>query len=222
MIFSCISTVNYNIFVNGSQIEYFNLRRDLRHGDPLSPYLFILCADVFSRLIEREKAIQGIKICNQALDISHIFFADDILFMCRANKTNVVAITRIIEQLCKGLVQLVNRNKSHVLFSKNTTTRTRSVIKSTLGLKDLKEGALYLGNNLIFGRNITKELGRLKEKVQNRIEGWQAQLLSKVGKVTLIKSVIQVIPIYTFSIFRVPLSLCKALDSLARKFWWSN
>lgn len=106
--------------------------------------------------------------------------------MSRENSTNAAAIARIMEQFCAGSGQLVNKEKSHVLFSKNTSARIRKEIKSTIGLKNLKDGALYLGNNLIIDINKYKEFRRLKDKVQVCSEGWNAQLLSKVGKVTLI------------------------------------
>lgn len=222
MVFSCLSTVKYTLLVNGNQVGTVEPRRGLRQGDPLSPYLFIICAEVLSRLAARDQSIQGIKISNHVPPISHILFADDILFMSRANAANAKAIAGIIEQFCVGSGQLVSKDKSHIFFSKNTNPRTRKEIKCILGIKDLKNGTIYLGNSLVVGRNKTKEFGRLKEKVQARLEGWQAQLLSKAGKATLIRSVVQAIPVDTFSTFKVPIFLCNDIDCLVRKFWWSS
>lgn len=56
--------------------------------------------------------------------------------------------------------------------------------------------------------------------MHNRLAGCQHKRLSQVGKATLIKSVIQAIPVYSMSTFKVPVTICKELDSLTRRFWW--
>lgn len=52
LILRCTSSVRYAILLNGEPREWFSPQRGLRQGDPISPYLFILCAEVFAGLIE--------------------------------------------------------------------------------------------------------------------------------------------------------------------------
>jgi hypothetical protein len=99
IIMNCVSTVTFAILINGRCSKSFSPQRGLRQGDPLSPYLFILCADVLSHLItnaKNEKKIKGVKVAHGAPEITHLFFADDSLMFCRANNGEVTHLTNII------------------------------------------------------------------------------------------------------------------------------
>jgi len=80
LIMKCVCTVSYRIRVNGDLSNDFKPERGLRQGDPLSPYLFLICAEGFSVLqkrAEEDEKIQGIKVCQGALSVSYLLFADD-------------------------------------------------------------------------------------------------------------------------------------------------
>ena len=69
----CISTVSYSILVNGE----IKPTRGIRQGDPLSPYLFLLCSEGLNWLIQgaaREDKIRGFSLCRSRPRISHLFF----------------------------------------------------------------------------------------------------------------------------------------------------
>lgn len=68
----------------------------------------------------------------------------------------------------------------------------------------MDQSSIYLGILLIPGRKKTKGFGRMKDKLLQRLEGWRSQLLSRAGKTTIIKSVMQSIPLHTLFTFRVP------------------
>jgi hypothetical protein len=57
----CISTPSFSILINGSPFGLFSPSRGLRQGDPLSPFLFILGSEVFSRLLFKEEAAGNLK-----------------------------------------------------------------------------------------------------------------------------------------------------------------
>lgn len=62
----------------------------------------------------------------------------------------------------------------------------------------------------------------LKGQVWKKLQGWKEKLLSQAGREVPIKSVIQVIPTYTMSCFKLSNRLIKELEVLIRKFWWGN
>lgn len=87
LIMQCVTTVSYSVLVNGSPTHSFKPACGLRQGDPLSPYLFVLCTEVLSRnlqVAENLKHFSGIKIGRKTKTISHLFFADgcNVYFQC--------------------------------------------------------------------------------------------------------------------------------------------
>lgn len=69
---------------------------------------------------------------------------------------------------------------------------------------------------------MAKEFHHIKEKTQNRLQGWTAQSRSNAKKATLIKSMTQAIPIYAMSSFLIPKGITSDLDSIIRRFWWES
>ena len=87
IIMRCLSSITYSIQINGVPQGHITPTRGLRQGDPLSPYLFLLCAEGLSSLIKKaamEDKIHGISICRRGPQLSHLLFTDDSLMFCQA------------------------------------------------------------------------------------------------------------------------------------------
>ena len=100
LVMQCLSTVTYAIKINGVPRGHIIPSRGLRQGDPLSPYLFLLCAEGLSAMLHQavqEKRLRGVSVCRRGPKISHLFFADDSLIFGRATKVEGLEILRILK-----------------------------------------------------------------------------------------------------------------------------
>lgn len=80
LIMQCVSSVSYQIMHGAKEMGPIIPSRGIRQGDPLSPYLFIVCAEGLSAIIrkyEMHNWIHGVKICRKAPMVTHMLFADD-------------------------------------------------------------------------------------------------------------------------------------------------
>jgi len=82
-IMQCITTVSYSFLLNGAAQGSVTPKRGIRQGDPLSPYLFILCSEVLTGLCRKAQQsgrLHGLRVAKGRLRVNHLLFADDTMF----------------------------------------------------------------------------------------------------------------------------------------------
>ena len=122
-ILSCLTSVSFEVLVNGGKSESFKPSRGLRQGDPLSSYLFLLGQEILSRMLDhelRQKSISGIRTGRSGPIITHVMYANDIILFSKASKKDATSIARTLDKYCLWSGQQVNKEKSGILFSKHT------------------------------------------------------------------------------------------------------
>lgn len=118
----CVTPVNYKIIRKGIEVGPIVPSRGLRQGDPLSPYLFIICAERLSSLIhhhEQAGLLHGATVARGAPSITHLFFADDCLIFFKATDQEACLVKNILTMYGSASGQIVNYNKSSISFSAN-------------------------------------------------------------------------------------------------------
>jgi hypothetical protein len=225
LVMNCVTTVRYQVKVNGDATEIIIPERGLRQGDPLSPYLFLICAEGLSAMLheaERKGSLKGIKLCKRAPSVTHLLFADDSLLLIEADRNSMQEVNRILStyEACSG--QVVNKEKSAILFSKNTKKEVKVDLMEQLNIPKEGFSGKYLGLPVYIGKSKVKAFQYLKEKVWKILQGWKQKLLSKAGKEILIKAVAQAIPVYAMACFDLTKSLCDEISSMIGRYWWSN
>ncbi|XP_058767513.1 uncharacterized protein LOC131641227 [Vicia villosa] len=221
----CVSTVEYSVNVNGNMIGPIVPGRGLRQGDPLSPYLFILCAEGLTALIRKAQNrgdIHGVKICRNASIISHLLIADDCFLFFRANTAETNVMKDILATYEEASGQAINFQKSEVYCSRIVNSDTRQELATCLGVQQVLGTGNYLGIPSMIGRSRKSALRFIKDRIWRKINSWSSRSLSQAGRETMIKSVLQSIPTYIMSLFLIPSSLIDEIEKMMNSFWWGH
>jgi hypothetical protein len=185
LIMKCVSTVSYRFCINGDLTDVVHPGRGLRQGDPIYPYIFLLCAEGFSAMLakaENDGLISGIKLAPNAPRVNHLLFVEDSLLLLEANIQCVEIIRSILQtyEECSG--QMINQEKSSVMFSSNAKRNTKNLLLQALELGAESFNGKYLGLPTYIGRSRKKCFAYIKEKIWKRIQGWKERLMSMAAK----------------------------------------
>ncbi|KAL8496805.1 hypothetical protein ACS0TY_020472 [Phlomoides rotata] len=91
-----------------------------------------------------------------------------------------------------------------------------------LGVRKVGSHAIYLGIPTAVGRSREAVFRELVNRVTKKLKDWKARVLSLAGKVTLVKSVIQAIPTYLMTCFKIPKGILEKIESAIARFLWGQ
>ncbi|KAG7576302.1 Ribonuclease H domain [Arabidopsis thaliana x Arabidopsis arenosa] len=224
-ILECVADPSMSLLWNGEKTASFQPERGLRQGDPLSPYLFVLCLERLCHLIEAAVGNgqwKPISLSRGGPKLSHVCFADDLILFAEASVAQVKVIRRVLERFCLASGQKVSLEKSKIFFSSNVSRDMERAISAESGISSTRELGKYLGMPILQKRINKTTYGEVLEKVSSRLAGWKNKTLSMAGRITLTKAVLSSIPVYSMSSILLPASTLDGLDKLARSFVWGS
>lgn len=220
----CVSSANFSILINGRPRGKFRAQRGLRQGDPLSPFLFIIVADVMGRMIEAAKergVIHGMKVGREAIHVSHLQFADDSLLFIKGTSNMVQNMMRLVHGFC-GLSGLqLNLFKSQLLginLPEELVQSTANGIGCAVGAWPMNYLGMPLGGSP-YSENFWMPV---IQKIAKRLESWKGGCLSKGGRLILINSVLEALPNFYMSLFKLPVRIAQKMEQLMRNFLWQR
>lgn len=225
LIMSCISSVSTTILFNGGTMDPIIPSRGIRQGDPLSPYIFILCMDWLGQLIEgkcAEKLWLPVKSSKSGPSFSHLFFADDLVLFAKANQTNCSTIRDVLDEFCEKSGQSVSEAKSRVFFSPNVDRDTRESLCDILGFQSTRSLGKYLGIPIRHPGSSSHDFDFILDRMKHKLAGWKANLLSMAGRAVLIQSSLSTIPAYVMQCAHLPERILSGIDRANRNFLWGT
>lgn len=222
---SCITTSSISILVNGKPTPYIQPSRGIRQGDPLSPYLFIICMETLSQLIEEETQLKKwtpIKIARVGPYLSHLLFADVLVLFAKVDITDAHSIINIFNHLSTQSGQCINLAKSKLFFSKHVSQNTKNNLASNLNIKTASIFGKYLGFPKPNLHPTSVDYQYILDLMNNRLQGWKTKFLSLSGRTMLIKSVLYSIPTHVMQNNLLPPKIIQNMDRIQRRFLWGS
>lgn len=129
---------------------------------------------------------------------------------------------RILQRFTDISGQLINYDKSAVTFSSNTRIEARVEVCAEFGVQQKLDLGKYLGMPMRVGANKTAVFGFLVDKVEQKLQAWKVQNISKAGKVTLLKTAAQSIPNFWMSLLLLPVEICTKIQLKINGYWWGE
>lgn len=221
---SYVTSSSISVLFNGSALDPFHPLRGIRQEDPLSPYLFILCMEILGAFISKKydaKLWDPVKASQWGIAFSHLFFADDLVLFATANQKNCLVVRDALESFCNLSGQKISNENSWVFFSPNVSLLERERFCDILGFHSTPYLGKYLGFP-IKHTSIPHDFSFVLERVQNRLAGWKAHLLSFAGRLVLTQSMISTIPNYVMQCSALPPKILSNIDRLSQNFLWGH
>lgn len=222
---NCVTETSLSILWNGSPLPEFRPTRGLRQGDPLSPYLFVICMEKLSHMInvkvEKNKWC-GLKVSKNGPSISHLFYADDLVIFAKDDVEACRNIMITLNLFCDMSGQRINYKKSSLFVSNNVSVSHARDLSSLCSIPLTKDLGIYLGIPMVHNRKGKHHFSHIINKMQNRLSGWKAKNLSLAGRSTLITFVMSTIPVYAMQTNLLPVTICDNINKLNRNFVWGD
>jgi hypothetical protein len=225
VVMHAVSSVNTNVKWNGARSEYFKPQRGIRQGDPLSPYLFVLCMDKLSHLILQaveEGKWRGIKAGKNGPEVSHLMFADDLLLFGVASDNQMKCVLEVLTEFCQLSGQEVSQEKTSLLLSRNVDRGIRNKLIQRSGFSVTNEFGKYLGVPLVGRAPKKHDFQYLIDQVTSKLASWKATQLSFAGRLTLAKSVMEAVPTYPMMSSKIPKACIDEIQKIQRNFIWGD
>ncbi|GJW68375.1 RNA-directed DNA polymerase, eukaryota [Tanacetum coccineum] len=211
-----------SVLVNGSPTQKFSFQQGLRQGDPLSPFLFLLVMEsLHISFVGAMEAwfFKGIQVGSfESSHMSHLFYADDAVFIGEWKEDNLRHLVCILQcfYLASGL--RINIHKCSLMGVGGVQFDEVSRGATLIGCDASKLPFKYLG--VMVGGKMARihSWDLIIDKVVARMSKWKAKTLSIGGRFYLTKSALSTIPLYYFSIFKVPQGVLKCLESHRSSF----
>ena len=164
--------------------------------------------------------IDDVPIGKKRVRVQQLQFADDTLIFVLKDGGCITNYFRILDVFAVMSGFQLNYSKScFITWNSGDHVWAKSIARS-FGCLHSKCPTKYLG--LPLGKNMSRTAAwkPMLEKIQNRLASWKARTLSRAGRLTLIKSVLNSLPVYYTSMFKMPRSIVMKIVKMQRSFFW--
>jgi len=154
LIMHCVTLSTFSVLWNGNKMPPFKPTHGLGQGEPLSPYLFILCMEKLSIAINHavhQGSWEPIQITNGGPKISHLLFADDVLLFTKAKNSQFYFLTDLFDKFSRASGLKINISKSRAFYSSGIPQDKINNLTTISGIRSTTSLGRYLGFPMLNG-----------------------------------------------------------------------
>lgn len=206
----------------GHLSSFFQISRGCRQGDPLSPYIFIICAEFLANKIRKNKAIKGIVINDVECKISQ--FADDTTVFLDGSDESLNQTLEELENFAKISGLKINFEKTQLVWigrKRFDTTSIKTKWKLAWGKQTFKLLGINFSTDLT---NMMKQNYATKiQHLETMVKQWEKRNMTPLGRITIIKTLM--IPIFNHLFLTLPnpeQSTVDHINGILYSFLWKN
>lgn len=217
-----LSTGKTAVLLNGVPGRWINCQNGLRQGDPLSPYLFIIVADVLQKMINAA-SLSGVLPHPLLADATCpvLQYADDTLILVKAELLAIVHLKSILDQFSSATGLDINFHKT-TFVPMHVEDSLAGQMAAVLGCPISSFPQVYLGLPLSPTKLRFSDYQPLCASFDRYLSGWRARLLSPGGRIVLSNAVLSNLPVYWMSSLLFPRTVLIALDRRRLPFLWTG
>lgn len=174
-----MATVKMNVLWNGNSENYFDTKKGVRQGGPISPCIFVMCMDKLSHLISdsvNKGKWKSLKTGRKGPKISHHMFADDLLLFGEATENQLRCVNDVLNQFCDVSGQRISKEKPKILFSKNTNDHMKRNLTNLSGFQETYDLGKYLGIPLTGMNPRKKNYQDMMDKIKSKLVAWKGNI----------------------------------------------
>lgn len=210
---------------NGIFSEFFNMGRGCRQGDPISPYIFILCAEIMGLMIRNNILIEGISVMNKEYKL--LQYADDTVLLLKGSKNSIKSALSLVNEYAKYSGLKPNYDKTKCVKIGPLSNKSNEYFKDFEKVNWSQEPFTVLGitycvnldNTYMYELNFKPKINEMKLS----ISAWSRRMLSTAGRITVIKNLI--LPKIThllISLPNPPRKHIKEIETIFYNYIWNS
>ena len=216
------NNITASVMQSGFLSNFFPVFKGCRQGDPLSPYLFILCAEILALLIRSNKDIQGIHLNGKENKLSQ--FADDTSLTLDGSEKALSTTFHVLNKFRKISGLKVNFEKTKIVWiGSKKHSNDRICPNLNLDWCDGQFDSLGVTFSVDLDRMINLNYSKVKNEVTKLLSQWQKRNLTILGKITVVKTLaVSKLSYYLLTLPNPNNQYFEEIQKMFYKFIWGN
>ncbi|VFR00960.1 unnamed protein product [Cuscuta campestris] len=219
-----LEATHISVLINGSPNGFLKIKRAVKQGDPLSPLLFIIGSEGFSRSLNHAIASDFLDSykAGRSQVVSHLAFADDLIVFLKGDLRNILRFKHILLNYLRASGQEINNKKSKVFCKKSCHWTYKNKLEKALGFMVGSPPFKYLGSTITSGKLKRIHCEHILNHFDAYLNSWYSKELNPMSRLIPIKHVLSVIPLHTLAVQDLPKSIINIIQGKLANFFWGT